>query len=99
LTDTNPTSPLPGGREHLAQLLGEIAETIAAGDHDRARQTLFRGRWVPDVDLADVPEAVLALAIQHTDAAHAALSRWPPDIPGTQSQLVAARRALVEPQE
>jgi hypothetical protein len=82
-------------RQESLKTLTRLREQIAAGDHNSVRPAVYSGRWAETIDGADGPEKdQLAAAIQKTDDAHAALTRWPPDMVGAERALDEAIQAL-----
>jgi len=82
------------GKAQLRSKLTAIATQMEGGDFNGVRAELFAGRWAKDIHAGDLPAEVLRSAIALTDSVQASLMRWPPDIPGAQASLAAARKLL-----
>jgi hypothetical protein len=85
-----PTEP----RTDLRARLQAMRDQLAAGDHNTPRTALYGDRWCADVDVAELPAEILGGVTSSTEAAHAALSRWPPDLYGAGKALDQALERL-----
>jgi hypothetical protein len=87
---SEPTEP----RGALRTRLQAMRDQLAAGDHNTPRTALYADRWMDDVDVAELPAEILGGVASSTDLAHAALSRWPPDLYGAGQALDQALERL-----
>jgi hypothetical protein len=82
-------------RERLLEVLNRLRQQLAAGDHNSVRPAVYSGRWAEGAEADEGAERdLIAAAIQKTDDAHTALSRWPPDMPTAERALDEAIQAL-----
>ncbi len=78
----------------LRERLDAALAALEGAEYDRVRVGIFSGAWTRDVETTEVSAESIAHAVTLTDSAHAALTRWPPDLVRAKESLAAARAIL-----